>query len=302
MASTMLGTSDVPENYWKAARLTGKIPFSACQADPRISYCMYIPQAHYQVHPAGKNMPLVVNIRGSLRRAETCRDSLIDLADSKGVAILAPLFPGVIDGPNDSHGYKFLSAGSAPSRTRYDLILLSILDEVAVRWPGIEVSKVFLAGYSGGGQFALRFFYLHPEKLAGVSIGAPGTVTRLDGRIAWPWGLDGVEKYFAGGTVDFKTLAAVPHVQLLVGDDDVAEVNEGLWRVMPASTMGVEIPLPPGNLSNRLDAVSALHGEFEAIGIRSELVVVPGVAHSSDKIAPDLIRWLERVVPEQVAT
>lgn len=297
----MLGTRDVPQKYWKAARLIGKIPFYACQSDPRISYCMYVPSEHYQ---AGNKIPLVVNIHGSLRRAQSSRDALVSLADSKGVAILAPLFPCGVDGPNDSHGYKFLVAGSRAARTRYDNILLSTLDEVATRWPGIETSKFFLAGYSGGGQFALRFFYLHPQKLEGVSIGAPGTVTRLDKSVPWPWGIEDVEEYSNGRSVDFAALRTVRHVQLLVGGDDVAEANEGLWRVMPASMMGFE-PVraiqPPEKLLNRLDSVKEIQSDFETIGIRSELVVVPGVAHSSEGVAPELMRWLEHVLSERMA-
>lgn len=41
---------------------------------------------------------------------------------------------------------------------KHDLLLLQMLEEVSICWPGIDTRKFFLAGFSGGGQFAHRFF------------------------------------------------------------------------------------------------------------------------------------------------
>ncbi|KAK9234061.1 hypothetical protein V1525DRAFT_414306 [Lipomyces kononenkoae] len=68
---------------------------------------------------------------------------------------------------------------------RYDLLLLAILDEVSLRCPAIDTSKVLLTGFSGGGQFVHRFTYLHPERLLAVNVGAPGSVTYLDDNRPW---------------------------------------------------------------------------------------------------------------------
>lgn len=96
-----------------------------------------------------------------------------------------------------------------------------MIDEVAQRWPGIETEKFYLIGFSGGGQFVSRFFYLHSDRLLGLSIGAPGTVTSLDRSLEWPRGIKDVEEKFDGLTVDFGALRSVEHVQLLVGEQDI---------------------------------------------------------------------------------
>ncbi len=62
---------------------------------------------------------------------------------------------------------------------RYDHILLAMVDEVGERL-GRTFADFMLFGFSGGGHFAHRFFYLHPQRLSAVSIGAPGAVTLID--------------------------------------------------------------------------------------------------------------------------
>jgi len=223
----------------------------------------------------------------------------VELADATGAAVLAPLFPtGVGGDPNDSHNYKGLAYGGI----RYDLILLAMLDEVAVRWPGIETRKVFLVGFSGGGQFVLRFFYLHPDRVAAVSVGAPGVVTRLDDALAWPKGVQGVEEVFGRLKVDIAALRAVGHVQVIVGGDDVEEVGGGLlqwFRERSGGSDAVSKALGSSTLPNRRDALESLHREFQGLGIHSSFVVVDGVAHENMKIAPKVIEFLEPLLKAQ---
>ena len=45
--------------------------------------------------------------------------------------------------------------------------------------------RFLLHGFSGGGQFVHRFGYLHADRLAGLSIGAPGRITYLDPDRPW---------------------------------------------------------------------------------------------------------------------
>ena len=65
-----------------------------------------------------------------------------------------------------------------------------MIREVRQRWgPGIATDTFYLAGYSDVGQFALRFLYLHSERLLAASIGASGSITRLDTSSPWPAGV-----------------------------------------------------------------------------------------------------------------
>jgi len=92
---------------------------------------------------------------------------------------------------------------------RYDLLLLDLLAEVSTRWPGIETEKVFLMGFSGGGQSVHCFFYLHQERLEGLCVGSPGSTTLLDYTQTWPTGLQNFHEVF-GQHVDIEQLEHVP--------------------------------------------------------------------------------------------
>lgn len=97
MATTLLPPSDVTKKYWERVQQFEETPFFACEADPRIAYCMYVPPEH---HGLNRKMPLVVTVHGSFRKAQTCRDNMVDLAKRSGVSILAPLIPAGLEGPN----------------------------------------------------------------------------------------------------------------------------------------------------------------------------------------------------------
>ena len=295
MPPNPLSTADIPSEFWKDAHLVGKTPFKAASIDQRASYCMYVPKDHYKLEPP-QNLPLIVAIHGNGRNAERCRDTMMDLADRVGAAVLAPLFPAGINDPNDMQNYKMLLYEGI----RYDLILLSIIDEVAARWPGIATEKFFLTGYSGGGQFALRFFYLHPTRLEAVSIGAPGIVTELDNTLKWPRGIKDVQSLFGGLSVDLPSLQKVGGVQLFVGGDDVEKVGGGLleWLRGRQDTKK-EVKELGASLPNRKDAMLKLQEAFKSAGIGFEFQIIDGLAHHSGGavsnvtafLEPRLVRW-----------
>lgn len=94
--------------------------------------------------------------------------------------------------PNDADNYKELLYRSI----RYDEILLNILEEVKVRWEGVfNTEEFFLMGFSAGGQYTLRFLYLHLDKLQAASVGALGTVTSLN-VTSWPVGVGNSSQLF----------------------------------------------------------------------------------------------------------
>lgn len=293
----LLGTADIPPEHWEDANLIGLTPFIACSYDQRFSYCMYIPRSHYQLKPKAK-LPLIVRVHGSLRRADTCRDTLIDLADRTGSAVLAPLFPTGIEDPNEQHNYKFMRYNDI----RYDLILLAMVNEVAQRWPGIETSRFFLLGFSGGGQFVHRFFYLHPDRLRAVSIGAPGTITECDDTLEWPKGLGGVEEHFDGRAVDMKMLKMVPNVQIVVGDEDVQPPGGGLVAWM-AKRKNAEKRLGAfgTSLPARTEVARKLYDQLRSLGVNVQHDVVPGAAHEGGKVSPTMISFLEPLINHTVS-
>ncbi|KAJ5726846.1 hypothetical protein N7493_005873 [Penicillium malachiteum] len=284
----VLSTADVPQQFLQAAYLVGHVPLKALEADPRVSYMLYVPPTHYTSDPNSRKLPLLVWIHGTRRRLGALEDGdLVSFANTTPCAILAPIFPAGLDGPNDLDSYKLLRS----TTFRSDLALLAMLDEIAPRWPGIATDKVFMLGFSGGGQFVHRFLYLHPERLLAVSVGAPGRATVLDERYQWPLGIADFQKLF-GRTVN-KDLIRDVAVQLAVGDED-NEVHGGndFWTWLQ-KVQGKESDTTR-QISNqgRLQVVRHLHAAWALDDINCQLDVVPGAAHEAGKIRPSQLQFL----------
>jgi poly(3-hydroxybutyrate) depolymerase len=245
----------------------GKTPVFASRYDQRFSYCLYVPD------DLGPDTPVVVVVHGTERNFLLYRDHLQPFADEHGAVVLAPLFPAGINDPGDLHSYKFLDHQGI----RYDQVLLAMVDEVAQRYP-VDAGKFYLHGFSGGGQFAHRFFYLHPDRLAGVSIGAPGRITRLDDTLPWWLGTADFEKTF-GQPIDVDALRRVP-VLMVVGDQDVET-----WEITnpgePNWMAGAEL-----TGDTRIERLKTLERDFAALGITVRFVLVPGVAHRGSQVLP----------------
>ncbi len=240
----------------------GRTPFFACRADPRFAYCLYVPKG---IAPAGRR-PLLVVVHGDRRTAERYRDALADFGESHGCVVLAPLFPVGVPGPDSVFGYKRLRQGDV----RFDLVLLRMVEEVAARWP-VEVERFYLHGFSGGGQFAFGFACLHPDRLAGLSVGAPGDLTRLDAALPWPAGIADLAERF-GVTPRLDRLRSVP-VHLTVGAHDTR---------------------PRGNPSRptRLALARTAHEHLLERGMTATLEVVPEIAHNGFAMLPAATRFL----------
>ncbi|CAI7650253.1 unnamed protein product [Penicillium manginii] len=220
-----LTTSNVPKKFLKACLMVGHVPLKVLACDPRVSYALYIPPTRYDADPNPTKLPLLVWVHGTGRKWNTLyEDEMVSFADRMPCAILAPLFPAGLDGPNDLDSYKMLHSSSLQS----DQALLEILDEVSLRWPGIHTDNFFLHGFSGGGQFAHRFLYLYPERLAAISVGAPGRVTALNFSKNWPEGIADTNILF-GREVVPGNIRKVP-IQLVVGsEDNKVHGGEAFW-------------------------------------------------------------------------
>ncbi|KFY76158.1 hypothetical protein V499_04088 [Pseudogymnoascus sp. VKM F-103] len=305
--SRPISTAEIPPQFLESTLMVGTIPFTALQTDPRISYTLYIPAEHYNPDPSRQHshnssdldarymlhaLPLIVNVHGTHRDAEKCRDRLVEFADFERVAVLAPLYPAAIDSYTDLDNYKLLRYKSL----RSDLALLHILDEVAAKWPGIATNKFYMMGFSGGGQFVHRFAYLHPERLHAISVGAPGRATFLDPNLRWPDGIKDITEQFGQNTVlDKSQIRAMKGIHLVVGDvDNAIHGGSGFWEwlamkkkelqptVGSKDTKGVvaseKLSIPR---KGRIDTLKELQESWKREGIMSKLDIVPGVAHDS---------------------
>jgi poly(3-hydroxybutyrate) depolymerase len=242
---------------------TGVTSFFASQTDQRFSYCLYVPTAHQD---ETRRLPLVVIMHGTQRTAERYRTMFREFCEEHECVVVAPLFPAGIVEEGDLHGFKrILQHG-----IRYDNALLDIVDQVQARWR-VDGSRFMLHGFSGGGQFAHRFAYLHPDRLSAVSIGAPGRVTRIDAANSWWLGTGDVKERF-GIELDLEALRQVP-VQMIVGAEDTAT-----WEI-------AEPGIDAGG-DTRVERLTTLRDNWEKHGIKVRFDLVEGMAHSGSTAIP----------------
>lgn len=291
-----LSTANIPPQFLQAAFLLGHTPLKALESEPRVSYSLYIPPKHYDTDPDPKRLPLVVLVHGTRRRLTALyAEDVLSFANSTPCAVLAPLFPSGLDGPNDLDSYKTLRSKSLSS----DLAILSILEEVATRWPGIRTDKVFMMGFSGGGQFTQRFLYLYPDRLLAASVGAPGRTTMLDPETLWPEGVANVETLF-GRQIRKQLIQQVP-IQLAVGSaDNHVHGNEEFWDWLEQFKGGKDKDGQNEEFKRmtqgRLHSLRDLKEAWESEGILCQLTIVDGVSHEGDKMRPHMLQFLRPLI------
>lgn len=245
---------------------TGPSSVIASRMDPRFSYCFYVPERFDRANAAA--MDLVVIVHGSERGMQTYRDDFAAFAEEHGVVVFCPLFPQNALHQGDLHSYKTLRGHGVD----YDLILLDMIEELAGFYP-VRTDRFLLYGFSGGGQFSHRFLMAHPERLMGVAIGAPGTVTLLDETRDYWVGTRDFDRLF-GHAPDIAAMARVP-VHLLIGDNDV---NTRWCEITPGDPFfWMEDANHTGN--DRVSRITALLDNFVAHGIAARMTGFAGVGH-----------------------
>lgn len=244
----------------------GRTSMFACQYDQRFSYCLYVPESYEE--EAATTYPLAVIVHGTNRPAQEYRDRFVDFGEREQCIILAPLVPCGIIEPGELNNYKYIKFHDI----RFDHVLLAMVDEVAATYR-LRAERFLLHGFSGGGHFAHRFFYLHPRRLLGVSIGAPGVVTLLDENRDWWVGVRDLEAQF-GIALDLAAMRQVP-VQMVIGGDDTET-----WEITIEPGHRQWMPGADDAGRTRLDRLQSLQASFERAGIRVRHDVVPGIGHN----------------------
>lgn len=251
----------------------------AYRSDPRFSYCVHLPRME-----AGRSPRLLVAVHGTGRNAMAYRDALAPFAEAEGYVVLAPLFPVGVLGDFYPDGYKYVAEG----KLRYDQILLGMVAELT-ELLGAAFDRFSLFGFSGGGHFAHRFFYLHPERLRSVSVGAPGGVTLLDdSRDFWIGTRDFAARF--GAAPDLETMRTVA-AQILIGSEDQAEFVYPPHVSHHAADMA--------SLGrNRLERSATLLANWRDHGLMARRDVLPGVGHEGLKAVPAVEAFLRGLPPD----
>jgi pimeloyl-ACP methyl ester carboxylesterase len=257
----------------------GLTPYFACGSDQRFSYCLFVPE-DYEID-ANDQYDLIVLVHGTARWAEHYRSAFAGFCHQHRAIVLAPLFPAGITAPGELSSYKLMRHGDIA----YDLVLLDMVAEVTDRYR-IRGDQFLMHGFSGGGHFSHRFFYLHPERLLGVSIGAPGIVTLIDFEHDFWVGLRNFEELF-GKPLDLSAMRRVP-VQLVIGAED-----KETWEIRPTPDDSWWMPGAERLAeANRLERMAALRESLEAHGIQCVQDVVSGVGHDGRAMLEPVQLWM----------
>ena len=255
----------------KALYEYGPTSIYASKHDARFPYCLYVPPG---LGEGGEKPELIVAMHGTGRGFTGYRDAFASFARWNNCIILAPLFPIGVMGDGYRDGFKYMREGNL----RYDHILLAIVEEISERY-GIAFDRFGLFGYSGGGHFAHRFLMLQPQKLWGVSIGAPGSVTLLDPSRDWWVGTRNFAEIF-GQELDIPAMQKVA-VQMVVGAADLET-----WEI--THRPGGRNWMPDANHAgtNRPERLASLRDNFAAHGIAARFDLVPNTPHDGVKVVP----------------
>lgn len=237
----------------------------ASKTDPRFAYSLFVPP------DVGAATTILVAQHGTGRAMFDMRNAFGEFGRYNDCLVLAPLFPVGPLGDGNSDGFKYIREGDI----RYDTVLLGMIDEVAGRY-GINADRFFLYGYSGGGHFAHRFFYLHPDRLKAVSIGAPGSVTMPDETRDYWVGCRNLEALF-GRRLDVAAMRTVAVHQVVGGAD------RETWEIThkPGGRNWMEGANSAG--ATRVDRSTTLNEAFKALGIKTRFDIIPGVSHDNLK-------------------
>jgi pimeloyl-ACP methyl ester carboxylesterase len=231
---------------------------AAHRADGRpLPYFLYVPAS------AGPETELFVSVHGLARNAVSHVVRFRALAESAGVACLAPCFSRA-----DHRRFQHLAPGR--DGIRPDDALKAVIDEVCGLL-GRPAGPAAFFGYSGGGQFVHRYAMRHPDRVRAAVLAAPGWFTFPDPAAPFPYGLA------AGGTapaIDIEPFLRIP-VSVIVGDRDKA--RDDALNKSPA----IDRAQGANRLERAQNWVAAVGAACAARNLRpnAELFVLPHAGH-----------------------
>jgi pimeloyl-ACP methyl ester carboxylesterase len=170
----------------------------------------------------------------------------------------------------DSRGHGRSTRSDAP--LTYDLMaqdVLGLLDQ-------LEISKVYLVGWSDGGIIGLDIAMTHPDRLAGLfAFGANADVSGLkEGAGTTP----AFGAYLARSAQEYHVLSPTPQQW-----EGFSAAVTKMWETLPAFTRAdlASIKVPTTIADGEFDeGIKRTHDEYMAQAIPgARLVILPNVSH-----------------------
>ena len=213
-----------------------------------------------------EDRPLLVAVHGISRNAGEHARRFARHAAEYGAAVLAPRF-----GRRRFPDYQRL--GRAGRGDRADLALLELIEEVR-DGTGVGGGAIYLFGFSGGAQFAHRFSFAYPERVARMAVAAAGWYTFPDPGRAFPRGV-GSSGRPAGVRFSLPDFLRIPTL-VLVGEEDTERDSE------LRQTRRLDFTQGRNRVERAQRWVAELQRAADRLGLAAsvELDLLPGSDHS----------------------
>jgi poly(3-hydroxybutyrate) depolymerase len=163
------------------------ILFRKCMSWPAARYFLILPKTGQ-----GQSRVLV-SVHGISLNAWEHAEIFARYCDQHGLTVVAPLFL-----PEHFRGFQRFGQRRKKSGPRADRALDAILDEVAEVF-GVPTDRIFMFGFSGGGQFVHRYAMANPERVIAAAMGSPGWFTFPDAQDPFPYGIAPANRDGPGG-------------------------------------------------------------------------------------------------------
>jgi len=185
----------------------GKVHKRHVRGDSELRYFIYVPKNHSTCTSQ------FVSVHGISRNAREHAELFAPLAEQYGVVLAAPVF-------SKRYFDDYQRLGRKGGGRRADHALQMITDEIEYL-TGASGSKIFLTGFSGGGQFAHRYTMAHPDRVRRLAIGAAGWYTHPDESLRFPYGIAPTPR-LEGVDFDLQKFLQVP-TSVFVGQWDILQ-------------------------------------------------------------------------------
>jgi pimeloyl-ACP methyl ester carboxylesterase len=204
-------------------------------------------------------------IHGYSRTYESYFKNWKSIAEEQNLILISPLF----DEDSFSH-YQVLNLWGI----RADLRLIEIADYFI---KGLELnnSKLFMFGFSGGGQFVHRFAMVHPNLVEKAVAGAAGWYSFPDNTIDYPYGIK--TSFYHPQSLQFSIdITVTLKLAVIVGAEDTL-ITSNLAQTPEANAQGKN---RVGRAENWFDAMNKT-AIAQNLAFNIHFYEVPGVGHSS---------------------